>query len=160
MIVLEYTGIEACIQSRPYAHHIPEGEGVLTLPYLIPLQFASSFLSALLSQVRDDGDNIGRQPILTRERFATCDASIKYLITTPPFSLNSSTTTPSLHLPPPASRSRSNPTRCIDSISPAFNSHHVETNVDFRQNVAWATRNFSPPPLPRLLYATADQGTQ
>ena len=49
MVVLESTGIEACIQSRPYVHHVPEGEGVivdiLTLPYLIPLQFASFFLS-------------------------------------------------------------------------------------------------------------------
>ena len=60
MIVLEYTGIEAFIQSRPYAHHFPEGEGVLTLPSLIPLQFASSFLSALLSQVKNDGDNLRR----------------------------------------------------------------------------------------------------
>ena len=49
MVLLECTGIEACIQSRPYAHHVPEGEDVivdiLTLPYLVPLQFAFSFLS-------------------------------------------------------------------------------------------------------------------
>ena len=63
MVVPDCTGIEACIQAAQTRTTSREGDGVtvdiLILPYIVPLQFASFFLFALLSQVRNDGDDLG-----------------------------------------------------------------------------------------------------